>query len=142
MVPAPLLPSLRCEGGQKSFCFPRGCTPGTELRGGLDGFLDTFQPKGSKPAWDSTVEGTLRVAKKWIESGGLSDSYLLMPLLRTVLLFKEIFDTFIYPRVLVKGKANEASNNEIWDKNVEMLCQVWVEKLHFHVTPAVRILCL
>lgn len=53
-----------------------------------------------------------------------------MPSLRTVLHCssrKSLFDTFIYWLVLLKSKANEASDKDILDTNVEMLCQVWGE---------------
>lgn len=98
-------------------------SPGTESRG-CAGWLIRHQPE------IQPLRGRFGWQKKWIKNSGWSLSYLLMPSLRTVLHCssrKSLFDTFIYWLVLLKGKANEASDKDILDTNVEMPCQVWAE---------------
>lgn len=91
------------------------------------------------------LRGRFGWQKKWIKNSGWGISYLLMPSLRTVLHCssrKSLFDTFIYWLVLLKGKANEASDKDILDTTVEMPSSLGRKPVQFHVTPALRIFCL
>lgn len=124
-------PRPQYEGGQKSFSFLGCCFPRYRIEGvGWMAFKTPFNQKDLSQLEIPPLRGHFGRQKKWIKNSGWNISYLLMPSLRTVLHCssrKSLFDTFIYRLVLLKGKANEASDNEILNKDVEMPCQGWVE---------------